>query len=167
MKAVLERNLGFMGYPDYSVDTDGNVISHKSNCLFKRPQKCFKYQRVELRNENKNRLYRVHQLVALAFIPNPNNYKQINHIDGNPHNNKVSNLEWCSAAHNIQHTSYKYKGGSNKPKPLLCYTLDGDFVGEFKSGAEAYKTLGVYLNSIYLVARGVMHSTHGYIFKYK
>lgn len=50
MKAVLERNLGFMGYHDYSVDTYGNVISHKSNGLFKKPQKCFKYQRVELRN---------------------------------------------------------------------------------------------------------------------
>lgn len=168
MKAVLERNLGFMGYPDYSVDTDGNVFSlnYNKSGLIKQivPLKCYKYQRVHL---GAKKLMRIHQLVALAFIPNPNNYKQINHIDGNTHNNKVSNLEWCSAAHNIQHTSYKYKGGSNKPKPLLCYTLDGDFVGEFESGAGASKALGIYLNSIYLVAKGVMHSTHGYIFKYK
>ena len=166
MKAVLERNLGFMKYPDYSVDTDGNVISHKRECLFRKPQKCYKYERVGLVNEEGLRLYRVHQLVALAFIPNPDNYKQINHIDGNPHNNKVSNLEWCSAAHNIRHTSYKYKGGKNKQKPLLCYTLDGEFVGEFASGNQAALSLNIYANSIYLVARGVMHSKHGYVFAY-
>lgn len=45
MKAVLERNLGFLGYTDYSVDTDGNVISHKSDGLFKRPQRCSKTSR--------------------------------------------------------------------------------------------------------------------------
>ena len=166
MKAVLERNLGFLGYPYYSVDTDGNVISHKRDGLFIKPQKCYKYERVGLVNEEGMRLYRVHQLVALAFIPNPNNYKQINHIDGNPHNNKVSNLEWCSAAHNIRHTSYKYKGGKNKPKALICRKVDGTYVGQYKSGNEAALELGIYANSIYLVAKGVMASTHGYVFEY-
>lgn len=43
----------------------------------------------------------VHQLVALAFIPNPSGYREINHIDGNKLNNTVSNLEWCSRSHNV------------------------------------------------------------------
>lgn len=49
-----------------------------------------------------NRL--IHQLVAKAFIPNPKNYKQVNHIDGNKEHNYVSNLEWCNAQQNVKHS---------------------------------------------------------------
>lgn len=45
----------------------------------------------------------VHRLVAQAFIPNPENYGIVNHLDGNKHNCKVSNLEWCSKAMNTEH----------------------------------------------------------------
>lgn len=45
----------------------------------------------------------VHRLVAIAFIPNPNNYNQINHIDGNKQNNNKINLEWCTNGQNFQH----------------------------------------------------------------
>lgn len=46
--------------------------------------------------------YFVHRLVAKEFLPNPNNYNVVNHIDCNPNNNDVSNLEWCTQKHNIE-----------------------------------------------------------------
>jgi hypothetical protein len=54
--------------------------------------------------DNSFRTEVVHRLVALTFISNPNNYKQINHIDGNKTNNKLENLEWCNQSQNIRHS---------------------------------------------------------------
>ena len=45
----------------------------------------------------------VHRIIATKFIPNPNNLSDVNHIDGNKHNNNVSNLEWCTRSHNLNH----------------------------------------------------------------
>lgn len=53
--------------------------------------------------KGERKMFKVHRLVANAFIENPNNYNVINHIDGNPLNNYVSNLEWCTPKHNAQH----------------------------------------------------------------
>ncbi|MCF0117916.1 MAG: HNH endonuclease [Bacilli bacterium] len=61
------------------------------------------YRYVWLYKDKKASKCAVHQIVAKAFIPNPNGYKQINHKDENPLNNNVENLEWCSAKYNINY----------------------------------------------------------------
>lgn len=62
------------------------------------------YCRVGLHDNNKFKLCVVHRLVAKAFIPNPDNKPQINHKDGNPSNNAVDNLEWCTSKENVRHS---------------------------------------------------------------
>ena len=62
------------------------------------------YHYVMLHVNNKPTCRRVHRLVAKAFIPNPDNLKEVNHKDGNKDNNQVSNLEWCTRSQNVKHS---------------------------------------------------------------
>lgn len=62
------------------------------------------YCRLGLHRQGKVVLKLVHRIVASAFIPNPDEKPQVNHRDGNPSNNKVSNLEWVTSAENVRHS---------------------------------------------------------------
>ena len=61
---------------------------------------------VKLYKDTKKKMFRVHRLVAIHFLSNPNNKKEVNHKDGNKTNNHVDNLEWVTCKENIQH-AYK------------------------------------------------------------
>ena len=61
------------------------------------------YHRITLCHKGKTKRFQLHRLVALVYLPNPDNFPIVNHKDGNPHNNHVSNLEWCTYSHNLQH----------------------------------------------------------------
>jgi hypothetical protein len=61
------------------------------------------YMTVSLNKDGKQYYLRLHRLIAKAFIPNPENKPQINHLNGNKGDNRISNLEWCTARENIQH----------------------------------------------------------------
>ena len=98
----------------YMVSNKGRVMNTKSKLIIK-PFKTIKrhttkdddfYLSVRLYFPGKSRKQAtvpVHRLVALYFIPNPNNFPMVNHIDGNKSNNDVSNLEWCTASENTLH----------------------------------------------------------------
>lgn len=66
-----------------------------------------KYKVINLHKNNIRKSFQVHRLVAEAFIPNPDNLAIVNHIDENPINNNVKNLEWCSQKHNVNHSKHK------------------------------------------------------------
>ena len=83
----------------YKVSNLGNIVSYKTNkkCYFSDSKN---YKRVLLYKNGKAFGYSVHRIVAQAFLPNPNNYPCVNHIDCDGSNNKVDNLEWCTYKEN-------------------------------------------------------------------
>ena len=94
------------GYNDYIVSNTGKVKSFKKdkvNGKILKNSLLEGYGRVGLSSGNRRKQFLVHRLVAEAFIDNPENKQQVNHIDGNKHNNNSINLEWVTAKENIQH----------------------------------------------------------------
>jgi len=96
----LERFKAIDGFEDYEVSTWGRIFNTKTG-RYIRPEICKKgYLRVDLYNDAGRKHCKVHRLVAKAFIPNPENKPDINHIDGNNQNNSISNLEWVTNKEN-------------------------------------------------------------------
>lgn len=91
-------------FPSYRVSDKGNIYNKKGEKLvIGRRKSNSGYIQVRLYKDNKYHYRYVHRLVALAFIPNPNNYRTINHINGNKLDNSISNLEWASDAQQQRH----------------------------------------------------------------
>ena len=90
-------------FPRYEISDYGEVKISKNNKVLKKSVDSSGYYKVTLTNNNERKTFFVHRLVALAFIPNPNNMGQVNHIDENKKNNNVANLEWCDITYNCNH----------------------------------------------------------------
>lgn len=92
----------------YEVSDKGNVrsLNYRGNGETKLLSPALNkkgYKHVGLHKDKKTTTFQVHRLVALAFIPNPDNLPQVNHKDKNTGNNCVENLEWCDGIYNIRH----------------------------------------------------------------
>lgn len=114
-----------------------------------------------LSNGASKKTMRVHKLVAEAFIPNPNNYPQINHKDENKSNNRVDNLEWCSPSYNCNYGTRIDRIRVKTGKPVRQYDINGNFIQEFPSVSEASRTLGISLSSIASMANGRKRMKNG------
>ena len=135
------------------------------------------YLNVSLSRDGKTVTRRVHRVVAEAFIPNPNNYSDVDHIDCNKLNNHIDNLRWCTSADN---TKYAWENGlihqvPYRERPLdvqekqaaanrrAVIRSDGKW---YKSTTDAAKDLGVSRGAVSHVLRGLNETCQGYSFTY-
>lgn len=125
------------------------------------------YLAVALQIDGKTKQYKVHRLVAIAFIPNPYGYNEINHKDENKGNNKMDNLEWCTRSYNVNYGSRIEKHRKALIKPVVAYSKTYEFVKEFDSLVDASKFAKVDATNISRACRKEGRISGGYLWKYK
>lgn len=168
---------GFEGF--YQVSNLGNVrsldryVSYKGigsallkGKKMKLSQSVSGYLYVTLQKDGKFKRFRVHRLVAQAFIPNPNNLSQVNHKDEDKTNNTVENLEWCDATYNCNYGTRNNKIICKRKKPIIGLNTQGEVVYEFDSAIDARK-MGFDETHIASCCKGKRKMHKGIIWKYR
>ena len=172
---------GFEQCEGYKIYEDGRVESYKDNHgnIHNEPKKVLKgypntkgYLLVDLRPK---RAIKIHRLVACAFIDNPFNKPQVNHIDGNKNNNHCNNLEWVTNSENQIHANkiglrkpakgednYQYNSEHKNCKKVRQLTLDGEEVSVFNSLAMAGRSIGKGYSLISGCCNGKCQTAYGF-----
>lgn len=139
-------------YPNYSVSNLGNIRNDKRGKLLKLSMNTWGYCTVSLYKNGIERRLSVHRLVAMSFIANPLNKKEVNHINGNKRDNSTDNLEWMTRSENMKHATDNglldikkcySKSPKIKGKKIQVYEKETGEALVFKNGAKAAKHYSV------------------------
>lgn len=152
----------------YEVSNFGNIRNKISKKL-RIPGKTDKgYLQLCLYDNKRVRSFRVHRIVALAFLPNLNNLPDINHKDGNKENNFVNNLEWSTRKDNMVHAVETKL--HNCGKIVFQYDKQGNLIKKWNSTMEIQRTLGYFNSRISancLGVKGIGKYAYGYLWRYE
>ncbi len=162
----------------YQVSNLEKVMNVKTGKILKPYLYQTGYYGVVLSKNNIKKHHFIHRLVAQAFIPNPENKPCINHINECRWDSPVWNLEWCTHKENNNYGKHSEKISVSKTgklnpkrvsKPVIQYTLDGQFVAEYPSMAEAQRLTGIFQTSIGQCCKGNnrYNTSGGYKWKFK
>lgn len=159
----------------YIVSRDGTVTDLRGIPLKQYKEKNG-YMRVWVRQDGHRKKMSVHRLVAIAFIPNPENKPCVNHIDGNKNNNNVNNLEWCTFSENETHSHVSLgktikrehiealvAGHTEKVRtPVVQKSLDGNEIATYKSMADAQRETKISQGNISMCCNNKRKTAGGY-----
>lgn len=151
----------------YQVSNMGRVKSLSNNK--KRKEKILKsskdgggYLMVGLCKDGKQKCHKIHRLVASAFLDNPNNLIEVNHINEIKTDNCAENLEWCNRSYNMNYGTRTER----IQKPILQFSKTGEFIRKWDSGTQVERELGFDNSSITKCCKNKLKSVGGYIWRY-
>lgn len=128
------------------------------------------YKGVGLYKNGKEKTQKVHRLVAEAFIPNPNNYPEVNHKNEDTSDNRVTNLEWCTSKYNSNYGTRTQRIAQknlnrNKSKRVLQLDLSGNLIHVWPSASETQRN-GFSQGNVSACCRGERKTHKGYKWQY-
>ena len=137
---------------------------------------------VELAKNGEKKPLQISRLVAKAFVDNPNNYPVVNHLDENPMNNNVENLEWCTLSHNVRFSLGKHPerirksiqnrakknphGGCRMKMRINQYDIDGKYIRTWENSVTIFRETGMSDWSISECCRGNRKTAYGFRWQY-
>jgi hypothetical protein len=163
---------GFAG--NYQITNDGKIYSKISKKELNPYREKIGYLKVSLNRDGKYTSYRVHRLVMITYVDNPNNYEHINHINAIKDDNRIENLEWCDREYNLNHA--KELGLGDVSKKIIRIDINGDNPIIYDSIHEATrdinpnildsKKINSLTKGIRMVLKGKYKHHKNYIFRY-
>lgn len=150
---------GFEG--EYAITKDGRVWSYHTNKFLKPKINQQGYLSVNLSRKGKKFPKTIHRLVAIAYIPNPDNLPQVGHLDEIKSHSWVENLCWCTVSENINYGNRNKKVSEKLSVPVLCVELEA----VFPSIKAAAKELQLDASHICYCCNNPSHRAGGYHFR--
>lgn len=165
------------GYENYEVSDFGRVRSlnyrHTGETKILRPGRDKDgYLQVDLCKDRKKKTFKVHRLVAVAFVPNMFGLNEVNHINEDKTDNREENLMWCDVKENCNWASRNQRIGvantnGKTSKPVLQFSKSGEFIQEWPSASEVERVLGFNNGNISKCCLGKYKSAYNFIWHYK
>lgn len=164
-KEIWDNVKGYEGL--YLISSKGRLLSAPRNGTKKEwhivaPHFVGGYIQYTLSKNNIKKEYKAHRLVASAFLPNRLHKPEVNHIDGNKHNNNLENLEWATSSENQLHAFYTLK---KQLKSVIQIGKDGKSIKTWEAIKQASKELKISAADISKAAAGKRKSAGGFLWK--
>lgn len=159
----------------YSIDKNGDIFGYKKQLFLSTVLKKRGYVGLSLCKDGVSKNHELHRLLALAFIPNPEKKPQVNHINGIKHDNRLENLEWCTAKENVAHAlklglretpkgeSHCYYGKPAHNRKKIINLMTGAI---YESITEASKQLSLRREDIRNCVNRIQKTCGGFVFLY-
>lgn len=155
-------------FSNYEISNEGKVRNITTKYILKGRESKSGYLQVSIKKDSDNKFKNqyIHRLVAIHFILNPENKREVNHKDGNKFNNKVDNLEWVTSSENQIHRQKVLGKTKTSQRRIGKFSKEGKLIEEFDSIISAAKSFNKSRVNIDNALQKKQKTAYGYIWEY-